>query len=271
MKVEKLIKYGLVISHFLIFTICFPQPVRAFTVTITSATDTFNDVGDFATVSGNDPASSPGQILEVLQHSGNDGTTYSSTDYRNNSAGKSAGVDWTAGQLYDTLIADSTIDTNGDGTADIPITALGFGFGINQNGSTSTNQINVEDLVIELTVPNSSPLTFRLDNGTGDPTTGNTVEVLNYNQGQNTAEAKFAVDLGFDYMTTYNSSSTETFKLTSTLSNQDDGFEIYFLSSGFSVEATQAIPFDFSPTLGILIVGGCVGIKKISNYIKRSF
>ena len=260
MKATKLISYGFLIFNPLIFISYFIQPVYAFTVTLTNAADTFDNVGDFFQVSGNDPASAPGQILEVLQHNGNDGVTSSSTDYVNNQENKSAGVDWTTGQLYDILISDTTIDTNQDGTADIPIYSLAFGLGINQNGTTNTNQINVENLIIELFLPNSDTSTFSLDNGTGDPTTGNTVSVINYNQGQNTAEAKFAIDLGFDYMTTYSSSSTEAFRLTSTLSNQDDGFENYFLSSGFSIEASQQIPFKFSPGLGLIISSITIGI-----------
>ncbi len=52
------------------------------------------------------------------------------------------------------------------------------------------------------------------------------------------------------------------------IGNQDDDFEIYFLSSGFTVETTQRLPFKFSPTLGILMIDGLIEVKKAFRHLK---
>ena len=61
------------------------------------------------------------------------------------------------------------------------------------------------------------------------------------------------VALGFDFMAEYNGTSTEVFSIDSTIDNTSDGFEIYFLSSGFTMN--PPIPAPEPGTLSPLAVG----------------
>jgi hypothetical protein len=70
-----------------------------------------------------------------------------------------------------------------------------------------------------------------------DTPTDNTVRVFNYAQGANTAEADFRFDLGFDFMSVFNSSSTALVTLDATVTNRSAGAEIFFFDA-----AANAIP-----------------------------
>ena len=80
--------------------------------------------------------------------------------------------------------------------------------------------------------PTLSDSVFDLD--TGDTTNA---LLVSGTQGANRGEARIGVDLGFNFMTTYKAGSTELFTISSTIRDLTDGFEIYFLSSGFTSDA----------------------------------
>ena len=192
---------------FVLLAALVPIKAGAVTVTIDSGSDLFGPVADFAAIAGNDQSSAPGQVLDVLQLQSN---------------GSESGLNTLAmGDLWLAL----------DGGGVVSATNLVFGFGINETGPVGSNSVTITDLVLSFEAPGGGS-SFSFSLGSND------VEVVNYEQGQNTAEAKFEVALGFDFMTAYGSSSTESFTITSNIDNTSDGFEIYFLSSGF----TQAPP-----------------------------
>ena len=122
-------------------------------------------------------------------------------------------------------------------------TTLVFGFGLNETGAVGSNSITITDLVMTFELPDQSVLTYDLS--------PDTVEVFNYEQGQSTAEALFQIDLGFDFMSVYTGASTEAFTISATIDNTSDGFEIFFLSSGYTREPPVPAP----PTLALLALG----------------
>jgi hypothetical protein len=176
--------------------------------------------GDFVAVAGTGVASAPGQVYDVLQLQDN------------GSESGSNAVDM--GDLWVTL------DTGGLASA----TTLVFGFGINETGAVGSNSVTVTELVMTFELPDASVLTYDL--------APDIVEVFNYEQGQNTAEALFQVALPFDFMTTYSAASTEQFTISSSIDNTSDGFEIFFLSSGYT-ERPPLVPAP--PALALLGLG----------------
>ena len=181
-----------------------PTQSLAANFTLDEATNLFNPVGDFI-VAGVDSglAASPGHVIEVLKLQHNGSETGSNT--------------LSIGELYSILADEGIVESY----------ALVFGFGLNENNGS--NYVNIQDLVMTLEVPNSSDQSYSLDSNED-----NTVIVANTAQGANTAEAQVQVNLGFDFMTVYNASSTEEFYIQSTIDDTTDGFEIFFLSGAFT-------------------------------------
>ncbi len=180
--------------------------------TISSGSDFHNiGVGEYNFVSGNDMASSPGQVLEVLG-----GTLKGDAKLRKdgNESGTNS-IDMSF--LYNTLASGGVTWA----------TKLAFGFGLNETGSIGSNSITIDSLNMTFNRQSEPAKTFSLLN--------NSITILNYEQGQNMAEALISVDLGYDFMQEYDGSSTEQFMISSDISNTSDGFEIYFLSSNFTI------------------------------------
>jgi hypothetical protein len=171
----------------------------------------FYTVGDFE-VYGNDVASGTGQNYEVLKFKpqGND-TTGTASD----------GSSLDTAPHGDVSIADlwGHLDANGLTSA----TKLGFGFDVNQN----TDYVDVDALTITLY---SGVNPFKVYSLT------DTVRVYDgiSGNGSSTAEARFIVNLDFDFMTAYNAGTPDDFKIMATLSSANSGFEEFFLSSVFS-------------------------------------
>lgn len=196
-------------------------------------------IGNYNFVSGNDASSSPGMVMEVLggsmgnlQSNGNESETRS----------------WNMSYLYNTLYNGGITSAN----------KLVFGFGLNESGQTGNNYVNIDELNMTFNRASNSPETFSLGSGP--------ITVFNYEQGQTTAEARIAVDLGFDFMQEYSTSSEELFTISSAISNTSDGFEIYFLSSGYTA---TVVPEPVSSTL--FIVGAAtLGFRRFRKNKKLS-
>jgi hypothetical protein len=175
--------------------------------------------GDFIAVAGSTAASSPGLVYDVLQ-----------LQSKGSETGSNA-VDM--GDLRITLEAGGLTS----------VTSLVFGFGLNESGPVGSNSVTILELVMTFELPDTSIMTFDL--------MPDSVQVFNYEQGQNTAEALFQVDLGFDFMSAYTNGSTEQFTITSAIDGTDAGFEIFFLSSGY----TSRPPIPAPPTVLALGLG----------------
>jgi hypothetical protein len=199
-----------------------PLSANGTTIDIKGPLDSISPFGSFAMISGNSGASSPGSVLDVLQlqKNGSESNTNSIS----------------MGSLRTVLSAGGISST----------TYLALGFGVNETGPA----VVVTDLVITFERPGGGVDQFSL--GADD------LRVFNYHQGQSTAEARFIISLGFDFMAEYGNSSSELFGIEATIDNTSDGFEIFFLSSAFTQEASSAVvpePATFSLfALGIVLL-----------------
>ncbi len=200
-------------------------------VVIDQKTDSFANVGQFNAVFGNDPTSSPGQIVEIL-NMGNSNTLDSQ------SGSIQAGVLWT---LFDSQMINS-------------LNRMVLCFGVNESGTVGTNWVDIASLRLRIQDPNN--LNNNLTDIDLDTPNDNTIRVFNYAQGANTAEAEFTINLGYDFMTVFNGSSTELINLDATVTNRSAGFEIFFFDA-----AANAIPEPAATPL-LLLLG-------VSTFIRR--
>jgi hypothetical protein len=88
-----------------------------------------------------------------------------------------------------------------------------------------------------------------------------------YNQGQSTAEARFELALGFDFMSEYTAISTDLLSIQATINNTSDGFEIFFVSSAYTREANEPIP---EPNSAVLMALGFVALTLLENRRRKT-
>lgn len=191
-------------------------PASAALVVIETGAESFtaangDEMGTFFAVAGATDDSAPGQVVEVL--GGNLGGSASLQASPNESGSNSLNI----GTLWSILDDEGVTSTS----------SLVFGFGVNEPASASAGWVTITDLVMTFELPDSSVQTFDL--------LGDTIEVNSFNSGTNSAEARIQVDFGaFDFMAQYNAASTEQFTISATIADTAGGFEIFFLSGGYT-------------------------------------
>jgi len=198
-------------------------------IIIDSTADLFT-VGNFQ-VFGNNQASGTGKNYEVLKFSPG-GSSGTGTAFDGSSAG--GGFSNDQAPHGNVKVADlwTHLTVNGITSARY----LVFGFDVNQNdcandSSASVDCVDITSLAITLT--NGSLIqNFTLG--------GETVRVFEINgEGSSTAEARFLIDTGSDFMQTYSVASTAEFRIQATHAGTNSGFEEYFLSSVFTGAANN--------------------------------
>ena len=168
--------------------------LQADLIIVTGPTDVFGAIGDYTSVTGNNNVSSPGQVLEVL------GGVIGGAAKLQNIGSESGTHTINMGDLFQVLSDGGIVST----------TALVFGFGLNETGATGTNWVDITALDMSFERARGGTDAFSLDSG-GD----NTIRVFNYVQGQDLAEARIRVDLGFDFMAEYSKTRATDLRSTS--------------------------------------------------------
>ena len=207
--------------------------------------DDVNDaftVGDFR-VFGNDQPSGTGQNYEVLkfkpQGNNTSGSSCDGCPLDQAPHGDVSGNDLGAHLVVNGLTHATT---------------LGFGFDVNQN----TAFVDVTALTIVI-YNNGIAYTF---------STNDTIRIsdgLNGN-GSSTAEARFLIDLPFDFIDAYNAGTLGDFYIGASVANANGGFEEFFLSSAFTNGGGGNPPAVPEPTTlflsGLGLLGGYLIRKK---------
>ena len=217
-------RLSLIVALLALVLVVGARPASATTCTIVNDASVCGTLplGDFYLVAPNAEGSSPGQVFDVLKLQTNNFESATSP------VAPASGF-ITMGHLWTTLNAGGLTD----------VQKLVFGLGINESGAVGTNWVDVLALTM-----NFNGTIFDLDSG-GD----NNLIVWNDTQGQSTAEARIGVDFGagFNFMTTYSASSTAPFAISSSINGTSDGFELYFLSSGFTGAENPQCQVDCEP------------------------
>lgn len=101
-----------------------------------------------------------------------------------------------------------------------PITKLVFGFGMNEPGNAA-GELIITDLILTFVRPSSPNSVFSLGS--------EYINVFQFNNsGGSSSEALFEVDLGFDFLSEYSGSSTDTFTIAASISDTSAGAERFF-------------------------------------------
>ncbi len=197
------------------------------TITVDQPTTPMQPVGDFYWGGINPSAVSPGQLTEVL---------------RINSDGHWSNT-LTAGDLWTAL-------------SDLSSTQwLAFCFHLNETGNDNPEDGTITALTLTLEQPTAlggGTLVWNLDVSPDD----NTVIVEDFAanssspaNGRGDAEAQFWVQLPFDFISTYNSSSTEDFTIALDIEDTNNGPDYVQIASGLTGAAPEP------STLSLLGVG----------------
>lgn len=208
--------HPIIVSLTLTLIVAAPSLLSGDLLIIDDQFDSASPFGPLQFVRGNDPVSSPGQIVDIL-NMGNQNEPDSQSDTI------------TAGDLW------SAYDAGGISS----ISFLVVSMGINETGGVGSNSVDLEAFRLTIQDPNNNANDITdvdMDFG-GD----NTVRVFNFAQGQHTGEADLAVNLGFDFMSTFNAGSTELITLAVTVTNRSDGFEIFFFDSAAQIPEPAAL------------------------------
>ena len=265
MKKTLTVLFSLVLAvGFLVYS---PKDASALLYTINSATDGPFTVGDY-TVSGVTEGSGTGLNYEVLKFSpetlnfphGVKVDTFSSFD----GATAEDPLPISPAPNGDTLAANDQAPHGDVDVGDLwgsltsngftSVSALIFGFDVNEDGATSTNPVTVSSLIIRIYSDATNFTEWNLDTGAD-----NSVSVLNYGTGSGNSEGNFQINLaslGYDFMTTFNASSTQKFVIQATHGDYSDGFEEYFLRGAVGQQQPPVIP---EPTTMLLFSTGLVG------------
>jgi hypothetical protein len=151
--------------------------------------------------------------------------------------------------LSKSVTMGALVDILKGGSAPLSSTnVLVFGLDIDETGSAGTNSLDINTLTMTF---NNTP--------TGIKTYGLGSEAIrgtNYGPGNSEGEVLFQVDLGFDFLARYTSTSTDLLNFSVKLTDGDNGQDRFFLSSGFSANppvppVTNAVPEPIS----ILLLG----------------
>jgi hypothetical protein len=174
----------------------------ATTITIDDGSSVGGALGDYYVIQPGTGASAPGQVVDVLKQQ------VTPTQVGTIEIGK----------LWTYLNSLSVSSAN----------KLLFGLGVNEPNATpedaDLNVVDVTALTMVFALPGGGVADYFLG-------AGNMITVRDWVNGASAGDALIGLDLGFNFMTTYNASSTELLTLTSTLGRAEGGFEIYFLNS----------------------------------------
>lgn len=102
--------------------------------------------------------------------------------------------------------------------------ALVFGFSANESGNNGSVSITQLDIELERADGNSQFFTLGQDS----------ITIADFNSGNITAEAQLQLDLGFDFMQEYTSTSNRDLIISAQLSGNTSGQDRLFLSSAFT-------------------------------------
>lgn len=101
--------------------------------------------------------------------------------------------------------------------------ALVFGFSANESGTNGS--VSITQLDIELERPDGNSQLFTLGQ--------DSITIADFNGGNSTVEAQLQLDLGFDFMQEYRSTSNRDLIISAQLSGNTGGQDRLFLSSAF--------------------------------------